>query len=295
MNTFQQADIAREHEFDTQRALVSGTGGFNQLRRIALAEDDEYLRIWSQGGHEQTAADIQRRLLPVRYPVVPELSLRALSVPAREVGGDYYNFHWVRDECLGVLIADVSGKGLPAALVAVMLASTFRLQSWGNRDVVEVLCRVNDFIGHALRPGTFITCSYGILDCRERRWTWARAGHEPLALMQAGGRVQFLTPNGMALGVLPSSELRRCLEVQTVQLRRGDQMLLFTDGLTEAMSESGEEFGMTRIEGVLHDHVRACTTGESSLLERLSRAVKRHTNGIPLHDDLTFVHMACDD
>lgn len=317
MNSFQQADLECAHEFDAQRvfsdaaltdkaldaAIVSGAAGFNQLRRIALAEDDDYLRLWSGTGELQTATDIQRQLLPVRYPEVPGFSLRALSVPALDVGGDYYNFHWVRNDRLGVIIADVSGKGLPAALVTVMLASTFRLQSWGNLDVAGVLCRVNDFIRHALRPGTFITCSYGILDCGTGRFTWARAGHEALALMQRDAGVKLLAPEGTALGVLDSAELRQCLEVQTVQLRRGDQILLFTDGLTEAMGETGEEFGMDRIEAVLREHVnsesdpsgRDSSCCAPSLVERLSHAVQHHTSGAPLHDDLTFVHLVRDE
>jgi len=308
MNSVQQADLECAYGFDAQRvftevalgaAMVSSVAGFNHLRRIALAEDDDYLRLWSGAGHLQTATDIQRQLLPVRYPEAPGYALHALSVPALEVGGDYYNFHWVRNDQLGVIIADVSGKGLPAALVTVMLASTFRLQSWGNLNVAGVLCRVNDFIRHALRPGTFITCSYGILDCAAGTWTWARAGHEALALMRRecpGERsVEFLTPDGTALGVLDSAEFRNCLEVQTVPLRRGDEILLFTDGLTEAMGHSGEEFGMDRIESELRDYVnREPVTGGASLVEQLSHAVQHHTKGAPLHDDLTFVHLGRD-
>ncbi|HEX8550541.1 MAG TPA: SpoIIE family protein phosphatase [Abditibacteriaceae bacterium] len=263
-----------------------------QLRQICLTESDD-LRWLSQGQHQQTAREIQQRLLPNRLPDVPGFSLRAHSSPAAEVGGDYYNIHWVSGHHLGILIADVSGKGMAAAHVATALASVFRIQTWGNHNVVDVLGRVNDFVRHALRPGVFITCSYGILDIPARRWTWARAGHEPLALGHRDGSVNWRVPSGAALGVFNSRELMKLLEVDSVQLKSGDELFLFTDGLTEAMNDSSEELGLARIGAAVSDHVRLNAIEASSISERIARAVRRHTRGSLPHDDLTFFSIAC--
>lgn len=261
--------------------------------RLRLAENDADLHSPARLHQLQTARDIQEQLLPDRLPAVPGFLLNAYSAPAAEVGGDYYNFHWASGNNIGVLIADVSGKGMKAALVASALASAFRVQTWGNHNVANVLGRVNDFVRYALRPGVFITCSYGILDTNARRFTWARAGHEPMALAHSDGTVQWRAPAGMALGVLGSADLLDVLEVDSFTMKSGDELLLFTDGLTEAMNDDGEEFGIERIEAVLGHHARLHRIAASSLTQKYVRAVKRHARGAPPHDDLTFLSVAC--
>lgn len=237
----------------------------------------------------KTAFDIQSRLLPDRCPQPQGFSIDAHQVPALEVGGDYYNFHLVGDGRLGIVIADVSGKGLKAALIAAMFAGTFRVQSWGNHNVRDVLARVNDFIIHALQPGMFITCTYGLLDLRTRRFTFARAGHEPLLLLRESGVLETYAPDGFALGMLDATSFKSLTEIQEVQLFPGDQMLLFTDGLTEAMNGAGEEFGFEGIHRSLTQPRRA-----SNAMAALERAVLSHMGLVAPHDDRTLITVGID-
>ena len=224
-----------------QGALV-----INHVRLITEVREQERLQRELKIAHE-----IQQRLLPDHCPVIPGFEIGAYGAAATEVGGDYYDFFEVDDDHLGIVIADVSGKGVHAALVVAMMRSAFRMQARQNLDVKEVLQNVNEFLGKDLPQEMFITCIYGILEVSTRRFTWARAGHEPLIVAHPDDSTDVIAPAGFALGILGSPDFDQLLEVDTVTLQSGDRILLFTDGLTEAMNSSGEEFGMQRILGVM--------------------------------------------
>ena len=277
----------------------------------------------------QIARDIQQRLLPDKCPVVPGFEIGARGTAATEVGGDYYDFFWVDETHLGIVVADVSGKGVHAALIAAMIRSAFRTQARGNPDVRSVLTGVNEFISQDLRSDMFITCVYGILDVTNRQFSWARAGHEPIIVAHTNHETDVLSPQGFALGVIGSPEFGDALEVKTIDLVVGDRLLMFTDGLTEAMNSDGEEFGMDRILNVM-DHpennaailngaakvlaVKSTLVSKKTLSPRkmhdlspcgpelspdepedlltMERAVADHVGKAPQSDDLTIVYLA---
>ncbi len=195
----------------------------------------------------QIARDIQQRLLPDHCPIIEGFEIAARGTSAMEVGGDYYDFFWVDDDHLGIVVADVSGKGVYAALVVAMIRSAFRIQAPDNYDVRDVLSRVNTFISEDLRRDMFVTCVYGILEVSTKKFTWARAGHETLLFAHSDHTVEMLSPEGFPLGIIGAPEFSDFLEIETIQMHSGDRLLLFTDGLTEAMNSSGEEFGMDRV------------------------------------------------
>ncbi len=268
----------------------------------------------------QIARDIQQRLLPDKCPVVPGFEIGARGTAATEVGGDYYDFFWVDDDHLGIVVADVSGKGVHAALIAAMIRSAFRTQARGNADVNSVLSGVNEFISQDLRSDMFITCIYGILEISTRRFSWARAGHEPLLLAHGDNSIELLSPLGFALGVIESPEFNDFIEVQTIDLQPGDRLLIFTDGLTEAMNHDGEEFGMDRIMEVMavptgtpapvtahavsatesgaqpmalvSPCAPECSPSDPEDLKRMEYAVAAHVGTAPQSDDLTIVYLA---
>ncbi|RYX85660.1 GAF domain-containing protein [bacterium] len=259
----------------------------------------------------QIARDIQQQLLPDSCPNVPGFEIAARGTSATEVGGDYYDFFWVDDDHLGILVADVSGKGVPAALVVAMIRSAFRAQAPGNTDVRDVLAKVNSFITGDLRSNMFVTCVYGILEVSSKRFSWGRAGHEPLLVAHPEKNIDILKPDGFALGIIGAPEFSDLLEIETIELHSGDRLLLFTDGLTEAMNSKGEEFGMTRILETLNldDDVDLGGYGadgepfangvncdpranEPDSMKHLEDAVSLHVGDAPQSDDLTIVYLA---
>ncbi len=275
----------------------------------------------------QIARDIQQRLRPEHCPIVPGFEISARGTSAMEVGGDYYDFFWVDDDHLGIVVADVSGKGVYAALVVAMIRSAFRTQAPGNFDVRDVLSRVNTFISEDLRRDMFVTCVYGILEVSTKRFQWARAGHETLLLAHSDHTVEMLSPEGFALGIIGAPEFSDLLEVETIELHAGDRVLMFTDGLTEAMNSAGEEFGMDRVleslgvpsvalngsangnghlkeptqqqikaadAGIFHDSAgcQPSVASDTSEMQHLEAAVQHHVGDAPQSDDLTIVYLA---
>ncbi len=243
----QRGTFGQEDQFLLQALADQGALSINNAMLTLEVGKQERLRR-----ELQIARDIQRMLLPDKCPIVPGFELAARGSSAYEVGGDYYDFFWVDDDRLGIVVADVSGKGVPAALTVAMMRSVFRTQARGNLDVRDVLSQVNQFMSQDLRRSDFITCVYGILEISTRRFSWARAGHEPLIVAHESAPTDVLRPEGFALGVIGSPQFDQLLEVETVQLRSGDRLLIFTDGLTEAMNADGEEFGMERILNVMN-------------------------------------------
>lgn len=273
----------------------------NAMMTVEVAEQERLRRDL------QIARDIQKKLLPDHCPIIPGFEIAARGTSALEVGGDYYDFFWVDDDHLGIVVADVSGKGVYAALVVAMIRSAFRTQALGNHDVRDVLSRVNAFIEEDLRRDMFVTCVYGILEVSTKKFSWARAGHEPLVITHndAEHTVDILSPDGFALGVIGSPDFSELLEVNTIELHPGDRLLLFTDGLTEAMNSKGEEFGMERILSSLADQTPCIRTPHSgnevgcdSLdhepdeMIHLEEAVSLHVGDAPQSDDLTIVYLA---
>ncbi len=242
----QRGSFTNEDQSLLQALADQGALVINHVRLISEAREQERLQRELKIAH-----DIQQRLLPDHCPIIAGFEIGAYGAAATEVGGDYYDFFEVDDDHLGIVIADVSGKGIHAALVVAMMRSAFRMQARNNLDVKEVLQNVNEFIGKDLPQEMFITCIYGILEVSTRRFTWARAGHEPLIVAHPDDSTDVIAPAGFALGILGSPDFDQLLEVNTVTFQSGDRILLFTDGLTEAMNASGEEFGMQRILGVM--------------------------------------------
>ena len=272
----------------------------NAMLTVEVAEQERIRRDL------QIARDIQRQLLPDSCPTVPGFEICAHANSATEVGGDYYDFFWVDDDHLGILVADVSGKGVPAALVVAMIRSAFRAQAPGNTDVRDVLSRVNSFITGDLRANMFVTCVYGILEISTKKFSWGRAGHEPLLVAHPEKNIDILSPDGFPLGILGAPEFAEFLEVETIELHSGDRVLLFTDGLTEAMNSKGEEFGMDRILETLNfeeainlfgddedeEDIDPKAPVESESMKHLEDAVSLHVGDAPQSDDLTMVFLS---
>jgi sigma-B regulation protein RsbU (phosphoserine phosphatase) len=207
------------------------------------------------------------------------------------VGGDYFDFFEVDETHLGLVIADVSGKGIPGALIMAMVRAVLRAEARGNLSPKEVLRRVNERMVADTKENVFTTMTYGILDIETGKLRFVRAGHEPLLILgnqENGSRhrhVEQLTPEGIALGLI-SGELFDHNEEADVQLQAGEVAMLYTDGVIEAMDQGSREYGRERLIGTLKG-VENPTA--QSLIQSIVDDIHQFTLGIPQHDDLTLL------
>ena len=243
------------------------------------------------------ARRIQMSLLPQNPPVeFPGVSLTAVCQPAREVGGDYYDFLPLQGNRLGLLIADVAGKGTSAALYMAELKGLMLSLTLVHRSPRDLLVSANRIISAHLDSRSFITMTYAVLDLDARTMTWARAGHTPLIhLPHRGDRVaHILVPDGMVLGLRIDNGERfeAALEEVTIPLTGGDLFMFFTDGLSEQMNHAEDLFGEPRLGTIIEQHgALPC----DELRERILREVHAFADGAPQHDDMTFILLRVDD
>lgn len=284
----QQGDFTHRIKVDSQDQLGALGESFNRMsasiehllhvQREKQRLDDE-LRI---------AHEIQTSLLPDRPPAYDGLTIADLCVPDREVGGDYYDFFELGPRQLGVLVADVSGKGTSAALYMAELKGLMLALSHEERSPKKLLTRVNHLLADHLDNRSFITMTYGVIDLDARTLTHARAGHTPLIVV-SGGAADVIVPNGMVLGLrLPGAADRfeSLLEEHTLPLTAGDVIVFYTDGITEAMNVGGDLFGDAALAHVVSSHGHLDATG---VRERVLRDVRAFVGEAEPHDDMTMV------
>jgi phosphoserine phosphatase RsbU/P len=240
----------------------------------------------------KVARDIQMSLLPQGPVRMRGLALMGYCEPAREVGGDYYDFFRLDDHRLGVLIADVAGKGTSAALYMAELKGLMLSLSQRHRSPRALLIDANRIMARQLDPRSFITMTYLVIDLESRTLTHARAGHCPLLHLPAPDgsppRTRTLTPDGLVLGLqIDNGEtFERLLEEVTIPLAPGDLYVLYTDGVTEATNDAGEWFGDRRLAALIEDHG---ALPFDQLRERMLREVDVFAGAQAQHDDMTWV------
>ena len=242
------------------------------------------------------AREIQMSLLPRQAAPMAGLALAALCVPAREVGGDYYDFFALGPRRLGLLVADVAGKGTSAALYMAELKGLMLSLSQIHESPRQLLIEVNRIIAANLDSRSFITMTYAVVDLERRTLTYARAGHTPLVHRTAllPPQARLVAPSGMVVGLqLDGLEHRfaELLEEVTVPLLDGDVFLLYTDGLSEAMNAEGDLFSEERLRVLVEEHGGL---GSDGLRERIVRDVEAHVATADPHDDMTLIVLTID-
>ncbi len=234
------------------------------------------------------ARQIQMSLLPAQGTAgLPGVRVAALCLPAAEVGGDYYDLLPLGETRMGVLVADVSGKGTSAALYMAELKGLVLSLSRIYESPARLLSEANRILAAHMDSRSFVTMTYAVVDTAARRMRYARAGHNPLIHFQARtGGTRVLTPAGLGLGLDAGDRFDRILEEAEVSLEPGDFFLFFTDGLSEAMNTGAELFGEGRLRRILEDSGRLTS---EELKERILEEVRRFVGDADPHDDMTLV------
>ena len=274
---FSQADfvvfksIAEQSAFALYNAIIYSMA--NEKKRL-----DHDLEI---------ARDIQRILLPSEAPAINGFQISGINVPARQVSGDYFDYIDVDKDRLGVAIADVSGKGVPASLIMAICRSVLRAEAARNPSPADVLRKVNRQLYPDIKEDMFISMAYLILDHHHDGVTLARAGHDaPLWYRRESQTVTPVKSPGMVVGIDSGSVFDRLTVDFAVPLERNDCLVLYTDGVTETLNSEEDEFGVDR----MMQSVRASASdGAQAIVKRIIEDVREFTGSVPQNDDITLI------
>ena len=230
----------------------------------------------------ELAAAIQREILPRSLPEVAGTELAAMSVPTRQVGGDYYDFFPLSRGRLGFLVADVSGKGVPAALLVSTVHAAVHLQIDQSQTIAELVSRIDRHLQRYAAARKFLTLFFGLLEPDSGVLRYVSAGHNPALLLGASGQTVQVESTGVPIGILPNSTWRE----ETLRMEPGDLLCVYTDGVTEAVNEAEEEFGLDRLARLLS---RNAASSPQKICDDVLGAVADFAKGMPQYDDQTLL------
>jgi sigma-B regulation protein RsbU (phosphoserine phosphatase) len=271
LGAFEPPDVKLLTTFGAQAAVA--------IERARLHE--ELMEKWRLEEEVRIARTIQERLFPRVVPVLPGFDLAGLNVPSRRVSGDLYDYFTVVPGHVGIMIADVAGKGVPAALVGATLRASLRTEIQNTYSIKTILSKINALLLESLEPTRFVTGVYGVLDVDSGRLTYSNAGHNPPLWLRPDDTVEWLWEGGTVLGAYPQASYAE----GAIQLTKGDVVVLYTDGITEAQCPEGEEFGSQRLVDVVR---RERGRSAEEICRELIREARLH-EGIEQADDLTVL------
>jgi sigma-B regulation protein RsbU (phosphoserine phosphatase) len=237
----------------------------------------------------QIAHEIQQTLLPQTIPDVPGFKIDAYYQAAMEVGGDYYDIVTIDDEHVGFVIADVSGKGVAGSLVMTMVRSLIRLEATKNLSPRQLLILLNTVLSDDIPEGMFITLYYVVCDLKEQELCYCCAGHNPAYFFNSKeNQLASLKPKGppLGIGLFNEEEYASRLQEERKQFNAGDTLLIYTDGVTEAMNKHKEQFGEERLEEIIKAHAHETP---DKLKQYIINEIEHFTGKAPQSDDITFV------
>jgi sigma-B regulation protein RsbU (phosphoserine phosphatase) len=280
LNAFNKRSDEGFTEADKRLLTIIGTESAQVIENARLYEEEQALLLMQK--EMKLAYKIQVGLLPQAAPEITGYDIWGKSIPAKEVGGDYYDFVQMDEYRLGICLGDVCGKGMPAALLMANLQAALRgqvLQGLGPKGCLE---RANAHLLGSMDPGRFVTLFHALLDSRTHELSYSNAGHNYPFLFRAGREATRLELGGVALGCL---ENVRYAEDQ-VAVAPGDIVLLYSDGITEAINKQEEPFGEERLSQIIAEN---CDDTARHLIDRVVEAVRLHSADLSQMDDMTAV------
>ncbi len=272
--------VTKPIDFDDLKLTISRTLQHLVEWREALESRDKLVVLQNELG---VASKIQQSILPTRFPDRPGCRIFANMKPARNVGGDFFDVIQLQDGRIGIAIADVSDKGVPAALFMMSCRTLIKGAAIGKIDPGEVLHEVNQLLQEDNDAAMFVTVFYGVYDPDSRRFQYANGGHNsPLVVHADGSSAELPLTGGIALGLMPDLDY----DNNTVTLSPGDLIVLYTDGVTEAFDEQGNQFGTGRLQEVF---AGAEPTDVQAANRSVFEAVEKFAGDTPQSDDITCV------
>jgi len=278
-------NIERDIPHGFYEADIDLIAGFAQQAGVALERARNHTAMLEQRrikGELEVAKTIQQTFLPDANPRLPGLDVAGLNIPSAEVGGDYYDFIDIIDGQVGVAIADVAGKGVPAALIMATFRASLIAEIRNNYALRSIMQKVNRLLCERNEGSRFVTAIYGVLDVRNRILTFSNAGHNPGILRRADGTIIMLKEGGTALGLFENATF----DERALGLMPGDMIFLYTDGVTDTVGRDGTMFEMERLIELVH---RAAGRPAAAIVKMVEAAIEEFADHEQSQDDLTML------
>ena len=243
---------------------------------------EEILEKKKMEGQLQIAKEVQERLLPSESPQLDGYDIAAVCLPTYEIGGDYFDYIPLGDDLVGIVVADVAGEGVPAALLSTAFKALLMAHVKPRQDPVELLTTLSRVIPEFTRRRDFITVFYGILDTRHHRFSYSNAGHNQPLLVRSRGTVERMEPVGPGLNIIEGP----VFEGGELALEPGDQIVIYTDGVVEVFNSKSVQFGLERLEKTVQ---RPPSVSAGAMVEEIIRVTRAFSGSSIYDDDFTLV------
>jgi len=267
-------------ENDQRLLTIIGAQSSQVIENARLYKEEQKFRKIQQ--EMSVAKDIQLNLLPKNTPSIPDYKIFGISIPASEVGGDYFDFITINDNKLAFCLGDVSGKGISAAMLMANLQATFRSQTQMSESTKQCLDRSNKLLYHSTDSAKYATFFCGVLDSGKNIIRFSNAGHNSPIFMTKNKEVKRIQTSGIVLGFLEDYEFTESF----ISINSGDCMVIFSDGISEAMNAMEEEFGEERLINLLLD---SNNQNAESIVKKIIQSVNEFVGAEPQSDDMTVV------
>ena len=280
LNVFNKMDEIGFTSDDQRTLSIIATQSAQVVENARLYDEEQALRTIEE--ELRFANDIQINLLPKSNPQIDGFDIAGKSISAKEVGGDYYDFIPIDKNTNVICLGDISGKGMPASLLMANLQATLRGQALFTSSAAECLTRANKLLFRSTDMQKFATLFYGILDTSNNLFHFSNAGHDPPFLINSNNKVTRLTKGGTVLGFMEDYQF----DEDSIVLNNGDAIVIYSDGITEALNTKSEEFGEERLEEVIKQNIKFSA---DILIEKVFDAIKLFVKDVSQSDDITIV------
>jgi serine phosphatase RsbU (regulator of sigma subunit) len=293
---FSSGDIETELPLEGVEEFFEISRALNEMMTRLRRDRENIIERERVAKEIEVASQIQKTLLPGRLPDIPGLQLDAFYRAASRISGDLYDVFQIDEKKYCLLVADVSGKGIPASLIMSMLRTVIRILAKGKKgkkEAKEILTEVNEYIGSDIPAGIFITIFLGVYDIETREFNFVSAGHNPLIYLdKKEGKTGIINPAGIPLG-LPLSDDQSFsdkLQQQAMEIHDGDTLFIYTDGITESMDRTGKRYGMERLIRVFDEQIAGVAFDSTQEISRIILDdIDRHCGMAAQADDITFL------
>ena len=288
------ADMERVAQGDYEHGTQAVSGDeigeiaaqFNHMTQALRELREKGKDVERLGLELDAASEIQASLLPPKIPNIPGYDVFPFYRSAKEVGGDYYDFFPIDREKLAMVVADVSGKGIPGSMVMATTRTTLRILGPECETAAETLRQTNKLVAKDMSRGMFVTVIFAMLNVRAREMTVCSAGHNPMVVYrERTGKCELVNPAGIALGFDKGPVFDRTLKEYSTRLEPGDRVVMYTDGVVEAMNENQDEYGDQRFYDFAREHARMRS---KDFALAVVRDIERHRGAADQHDDITI-------